>query len=38
MAETWEGGTISTKQSSGPGALTLNTQSAALKKLQCQMS
>lgn len=38
MAETGERGIIFTKQSSGPGALTLNTESAALKKLQCQMS
>ena len=38
MAEIGERSTIFTKQSSGPGALTLNTESAALKKLQCQMS
>ena len=29
MPETGKGGTILTKQSSGPGALTLNTESAA---------
>lgn len=29
MVETGEGGTILTKQSSGPGALTLDTESAA---------
>lgn len=38
MAETGEGGTVFTKQSSGPGALTLNTEIAALKQPQCQMS